>query len=244
MESVSSTWKFGGDEPASTAALTRRFVPMPRFDVVTAGNSERPGVEQYIQDTFRAAYGAAVQTFMPAILSVRCNGQLSGVAGVTLARYHQDLFLENYLDTPIEQALSQLAGNTVARNTIAEVGNLAATAPGVSRLVFVFLATALHRLGLQWMVFTATAPLLASLQKLGFQFAKLAPAELSRLPESSAAEWGSYYAHKPWVVAGRLDHAMELIGTRTLDCALQFVLADQIDAITAKMADELVAIRP
>lgn len=94
----------------------------------------RPAFEAFIQQRFRLAHGADIRHFMPQLFGVsQADGELCAVAGVRLAR-SEALFLEHYLDHPIEALVCAAAGQPVERRAIAEVGNLAASDNGSARL--------------------------------------------------------------------------------------------------------------
>lgn len=96
-------------------------------------DAERPMYEAFIQQRFRLAHGADIRHFMPQLFGVsQADGELCAVAGVRLAG-DEPLFLERYLDHPIEPLISAAADQPVARNAIAEVGNLAASDTGRDR---------------------------------------------------------------------------------------------------------------
>jgi len=221
---------------AGLAGIRQWFSPLPKFELIDGQATLRGDVQNYICAKFNKTYGANLSSFLPILLSLRCADNLSGVAGIGLARDYQPLFLEHYLDMPVERELMRLTSKPVERHTIAEVGNLVATTRGASRLVFIVLATALHRAGMEWMVFTATAPLITSLRRLGFAIEPIRPADPQRLPESNDTDWGSYYEHSPVVVAGRLDSAMDLIASRTVYGTIQTLLEEQIDEVAEQLA--------
>ncbi|GAB1394544.1 hypothetical protein MASR1M60_27080 [Rhodocyclaceae bacterium] len=121
------------------------------------------------------------------------------------------LFLESYLDRPIEQAMDERAAQPAERSRIAEVGHLAAEKNGGSLHVILALAAHLHRQGYEWVVFTATRELVGMFARLGLPLLALAKADPGRLG-AAACDWGSYYATEPVIVAGRIRLAMERLG--------------------------------
>lgn len=118
------------------------------------------------------------------------------------------LFLERYLDMPIETAMAQLAGQPVKRERIVEVGHLASEKHGSSIQVILALAEHLARQGHEWVVFTATRELLGIFSRLGLPLLALAPADAARLGQA-AASWGRYYETRPVVVAGKIRMGLE-----------------------------------
>ena len=186
---------------------TRQPVSTVRHTIV--GAPHRPIAEAFIADVFERHYGATIKNFAPNLMLLERGEHIAAAAGWRCAGEDQ-LFLENYLDLPIEAAVARLAGQPVRREAIVEVGNLAATRAGGSVDVILSLAAHLDRLGYEWVVFTATNELIGIFRRLGLPPLALAPADPSRLGEQ-AADWGSYYDSKPVVVAGRIRLALDMV---------------------------------
>lgn len=186
---------------------TRRPVATVRHTVVGAPHREL--AETFIADVFRRHYGAEVHSFAPNLMLLEDSDRITAAAGWRCAGEDR-LFLETYLDEPIEAAIARLAGQPVRREAIVEVGNLAADRPGSSVDVILNLARHLDRLGYEWVVVTATRELLGIFRRLGLSSLALAPADPGRLG-AGAANWGSYYESRPVVVAGRIALALEMV---------------------------------
>jgi hypothetical protein len=172
-----------------------------------AGSPRRAEAESFIGQVFRRHYGARIQHFAPNLLVLEHHGRLAAAAGWRCAG-EETLFLECYLDSPIEDAVARIAGCDVRRARIVEVGNLAAELPGSSVDIICALAAHLDRLGFEWVAFTVTRELVGIFRKLGLPLLALAPADPARLGEEAAA-WGSYYDTQPVVVAGRIRLALD-----------------------------------
>jgi hypothetical protein len=180
--------------PRAAASHPRRLEP------IDAAHPLRAECEQFIGTRFFAAYAARVTRFSPYLLGLRdALGHFCAAVGYTPAEGRR-LYLEQYLDAPVEQLL---APRGVARHSIVEVGHLAASTAGLGRALIPLLAQHLHRLGYLWVVFTATRELRNAFARLGLTPLELAVAEPARLPDGGA-RWGSYYEHAPVVVAGRI----------------------------------------
>ena len=115
------------------------------------------------------------------------------------------LFLEQYLDVPLEQAIGERAGHAVARSQIVEVGNLAAAHAGAARALIVSMTRLLHGHGLHCVAFTATTSLLNSFTRLRLQPGVLAAADPRRLPDAGQC-WGTYYHSQPQVMFGDIRY--------------------------------------
>jgi len=185
----------------------RRPLPTVRHTIV--GAPQRAAAESFIADIFNRHYGATVSSFAPNLMLLEETGRTVAAAGWRCAG-EERLFLETYLDEPIEAAVARLAGQPVKREAIVEVGNLAADRAGGSVDVILNLARHLDRLGYEWVAFTATSELIGIFRRLGLPPLALASADPTRLG-ADAADWGSYYASQPVVVAGRIRLALDMV---------------------------------
>lgn len=171
------------------------------------GSPRRKDAETFVRGAFKARYQAEVSSFAPNLMLLEQGERTVAVTGWRCAG-DERLFLECYLDEPIENAVERLAGQPVRREKIVEVGNLAAERAGGSVDVILTLGRHLDQLGYEWVVFTATRELIGIFRKLGLPLLALAPADPSRLPEP-VDDWGSYYESNPIVVAGRIRLGLE-----------------------------------
>lgn len=190
--------------PAVAASRVRRAEAfhIEQFGAVDAGRAD---LEAFIADAFLASYGAEVSHFCDVLLGCRdADGNWIAALGYTLAA-NGAIFLEQYLDAPIDVALSERVGQPVPRAEIVEVGNLASTHPGAARALIVATTRLLHGLGLRWVSFTATVSLLNSFTRLRLQPQVLAAADPRRLADAGR-HWGSYYETQPHVMFGDISY--------------------------------------
>ncbi|WP_219059935.1 thermostable hemolysin [Pseudomonas sp. UMAB-08] len=177
----------------------------PDMSLVRAlpGEPKRSEFEAYIQQRFHLAHGAEIRQFMPELFGLSNSaGGLSAVAGVRLAA-SGPLFLEHYLDEPIEPLICAAADRPVDRIGIVEVGNLAASDTGSARLSIITLTWLLAMGGLEWVAFTGNVGLVNSFHRLGLRPVTLCAADPQRLGEEQHA-WGSYYQSQPSVHVGNI----------------------------------------
>ncbi|MCD5996677.1 thermostable hemolysin [Pseudomonas sp. CDFA 602] len=180
-----------GDAGAGALSLSRALPSEPR----------RLDLEGFVQQRFREMHDAQVHHFMPELFGLSDGaGTLCAVAGIRLAAREQ-LFLESYLDTPIEQQVHAVAGHAVGRNAIVEVGNLAASTLGSARLSIITVTWLLAMGGLEWVAFTGNTALVNSFNRLGLRPVTLCPADPLRLGDERHT-WGSYYQTQPSVHVG------------------------------------------
>lgn len=176
-----------------------------RLEWIAPGHAERPALEAFIAAEFSRVYGARVQHFCRMLAGCRdACGRWVAALGYSLARDGR-LFLEQYLDHPVENGISQRVGTPIARDDIVEVGNLAGTNVGAARALIVFMTRHLHQQGLTWVTFTATRGLLNSFARLRLVPTVLAEADPARLHDAGR-DWGSYYASKPQVMFGNIGY--------------------------------------
>lgn len=169
----------------------------------TAPASDRAALEAFIGARFAERYGARIRHFMPELLGLEDGaGQLRASVGLRDAGC-EPLFLERYLDHPVECEIRAACGYLPPRARIVEVGNLAARSGGAARLLIVALADLLATEGFDWVVFTATPEVVNSFHRLELEPIALGEAQASRMG-AELADWGSYYDAHPQVMAGHI----------------------------------------
>ena len=167
----------------------------------------RAEAEDFIRHIFHERYGADVKSFAPNLMLIEEDERIVASAGWRGAN-SEPLFLERYLDAPIERIIGQRAGIQIDRKRIVEVGNLASDRAGGSLDIILHMARHLHRAGFEWVVFTATQQLIGIFTKLGLPLLALSVADATRLGDA-ANDWGSYYETQPIVVTGPIRLAIE-----------------------------------
>ncbi|MCB1614867.1 MAG: thermostable hemolysin [Pseudomonadales bacterium] len=153
-------------------------------------HDKKSRLEHFVYNTFYSHYGARVNHFMPLMLAFEQNDILA-VAGVRSA-CGSHLFLEQYLDAPIEKLLSGFYGRPVSREGIVEIGNLSSTCLGSAKFLFVALAALLHQAEAQWVVCVANPAVRAIFRKMKLPFDCVQSVDKARLGKESEL-WGSYY---------------------------------------------------
>lgn len=226
-------------DTATTAATSRSQSvagELPTFCLNHTNSAGRAAVENYIARQFQQVYGANLHHFMPWLLSYGSGGRTQGVLGLRRAA-HEPLFLEQYLDNPVETQLSAAVGAPVARADIVEIGNLVATARGGSRLLFLMLAELFAAADLTWAIFTATPEVHHLLQKLTDNQKFLCHADGSRLGPA-LADWGSYYTTEPAVIAINVRAERQRLLERPLVKDLLSVCRPQAQAFARQLQPE------
>lgn len=174
-----------------------------------ADDPRRAELERFVGDVFASRHGARVCSFMPSLLAMRNDaGAICSVAGFRCAA-DQALFLERYLDEPIERAIALSAGRQISRSQIVEVGNLAGRDCRSAMRLVLDLPRLLMERGHRWIAFTATDTLRGILASYHAPLLDLGVATASRA-RSTGDEWGRYYDSNPRVMVGYLPDGLSL----------------------------------
>ncbi len=181
------------------------------FDVIQPGDADWDQVTNFIHDTYARAYGANVDTFMPQIMRVsNAAGECRAVMGFRLAGEGR-LFLEDYLDEPVEDVISRYLGKPVNRSEIIEVGNLAEAEPGDARMALVGGTAYMRSLGCRWLVFTGVSRMRNAFRRLGLDIWELMAADEKMLSSEEVAKWGTYYQGHPVVCFGDIKQGHDIL---------------------------------
>ncbi|MGJ7484559.1 thermostable hemolysin [Variovorax sp. LT2P21] len=192
--------------PAGVASERPALVVHGRDDL------RRAEVEAFVLGIFAQRYGAQVQQFAPVLVSLQDHGEIVAAAGYRCAA-DAPLFLERYLSSPIETLLATQAATQPARRSVVEVGHLAASRAGEGRRLIALLGPHLAAQGFQWVVSTLTTELRQLFVRIGVTPLALGTADPAALG-AEAAHWGSYYDHRPVVLAGHLGQALHHMARR------------------------------
>lgn len=199
--------------PAPSCAAARTPESPSMLHVHGADDPGRAEVERFIRAVYAERFGATVRRFAPCLVSLRDgDGRIVAAAGYRFADT-QPLFLERYLDEPVDAALHRSAGALPVREGIVEVGHLAAARSGEGRRLILLLGPHLAARGAQWVVSTLTEELRHLFVRIGVTPLALGAADPARLGPD-AADWGDYYAHRPVVLAGHLPLALRTLARR------------------------------
>ncbi len=171
----------------------------------------RGAVERFLEERYERAFGGRIRKHYPCLISVRDGeGAISAAAGFRRADGGA-LFLEQYLDDPIEGLIGAHFGGPVARRDIAEIGNLASLTPTASWALFEALALHLEDEGCRFAVATATRQLRRTFARARMDTRTLSRAAAERLGEGRE-DWGGYYRRDPEVLAGPISAQADKLG--------------------------------
>jgi hypothetical protein len=192
--------------------------PSPKIDndlkLIEHSADNSAVVERFIRDRFFEDYRAKLSHLMPRLFSLSDTSERMVAAFGLREAAKSKLFMECYLDEPIEQRIQRLVAQKVSREHIIEVGNLAAL-PGGARSMITMLTRHLYELGFEWVTFTGVALVRAAFLRLGLNPQVIAQATPDRLTAAERLAWGRYFEGRPIVMVGHIPK-----GYRTL-CRVQ-----------------------
>ncbi len=178
--------------------------------VLPIGHPRRAKLEQFIQHHYGQVYHAQLTHFMPLLLGLYdAEGTPFAALGLRTAD-SGTLYLEQYLDAPIESYLSAQTGQTVDRAHIVELGHFAVACPEAAMWMILLSNAYLQASGAQWGCASLIPILLKTLQKLGLKPLQLAMVDVHRLQDTQT-DWGNYYQQQPLVVADDVPHSFTVI---------------------------------
>lgn len=240
MELLSINQELALDRPRKAAPKQlRRLLNVGSEFVLHDRQSCRPEQqERYIADTYSQAYQASVTEFAPYLLELTCGGSISGVAGIRPAMSNNaanKLFLEHYLDVPLDELVAPRVGKPTERAAYVEVCNLAARRPGACQLINIVLVASLYAAGFRYAGFVSTAQLERIVRKQHFSVRNIAVADPSRLG-NVAGQWGNYYECSPNVLLVDIRKTLQNIREYTLPRAVLAFYVSSIEAVGQRLA--------
>jgi hypothetical protein len=173
------------------------------FSIVEPDSTERASLEARIRSGFGMHFDACIEGFMPRFAHYRHASGATGVIGIRCAA-DEPLFLESYLNTPVESAIADTTGAPIGRDRIVEVGQFVVDDRDIVTSFFRDLVPFLIENGYDWVCFTGTDRIRALLARVGFHGLPVARADAARV-RNTGDRWGRYYDFDPVVILGKLD---------------------------------------
>lgn len=165
-----------------------------------------------IRQQYAAVHGADPVISYQDLFVEKNADRVSAVCGYRRASAGK-LFLEAYLDKPVEDVLEAALGRKFLRHDIVEIGSLAAeTAPAMIALW----SRAANELAYKAEVAVAvlTSPLRRMFGRIGLSLKEIEPASGERL-DAGAQRWGRYYAQDPFICAGFIAEGQQKLARFT-----------------------------
>jgi Thermostable hemolysin len=168
---------------------------------------DRRRVERFIEEHYHRQFGAVIASHYPTLMSLHApDGRILAALGLRLAADNR-LFLEQYLEQPIDHLVSAAIGETVDRSEIIEIGNLASRSRHATVRLIIAAARHLDTHRYLYAAVTATERLRCIFDSFCFSWTLLGPARAECLPDGGHT-WGRYYRHDPQVIVGATGPAV------------------------------------
>lgn len=181
--------------------------------VVTRQDDAYDAVCHFVHDQYRHHFDCDLKQFMPSHLVLFQDNEILAVAGFRAADT-EPLFLEQYLDVPIETFIDSRLGRAPGREKIVEVGGFAAKDHSSALQLMLALSLKLYDLGFECLVCAANSPIRRCLKLSGFIWEVLGEVDPSRV-DARANNWGRYYQSRPQLLAGVIPQNNAQLKART-----------------------------
>lgn len=197
--------------------LKRKFIYCPSLKIANislydSSLEDASEIRLFIQDIYFRHYKAKIDITYPFLMAVLDkNNNILAAVGFRYADVDK-LFLEQYLDDKIENILSEKYHTNISRTKIVEIGSLASSGNGMSKFLFIALATYLRKFGYYYAVMTGTSKLRENFRKLNLRPEIICRASQDKLFNNNE-DWGSYYDTNPKVMVGDIDRGYKMLKT-------------------------------
>jgi len=182
-----------------TSRSTKQAINDTSIKILGTSHVLRSQTEDFIKRVFKQHHNAQISSFLPELFAVFDeSGNTKSVLGLRNAQC-EALYLERYLDQPIETLIEQTAQPLVRRGQIVEIGNLASLNSASCKVLFSFITQHLQDQNIKWITCTGTTVLRLVFRRLGIKAWSIHEADQSRLGDEQY-EWGSYYDNDPHVM--------------------------------------------
>jgi len=168
---------------------------------------------RFVHQQYWRAHGATLRSLMFTRFAILGEDNApSAVVGIKQFN-DQSTLVEKYLDSPIEQVISQFIKQPVLRSQVVEVGNLAADSLIQSCRLIVFLLNWLSEQGIQYATCTGTNAVRLALKRARVPFNTIGDADAERLGDERW-HWGSYYDNDPKILLIDIKEGLSAVSTR------------------------------
>lgn len=229
------------DVSAASQGLSRRAcwtktgtVIVPNEIVVSVlekHDEERRAAETLINKRYREQFGVSVEVNYPLLLALtKKSGEVLSAVGLRCAA-DSPLFLEQYLDHPIEFDLERHHLGRHRREQIAELGSFASVSNSASLYLVAAMTAYMETQRYKVVTVTGTQRLRRLFSVFEFELTTLVAARKERLVDQWI-DWGSYYDDDPQVLAGNVRQCFEaaVLRARALCTPARWSVLDRIVA--------------
>ena len=183
--------------------------PTYELMIATPGDHQFEEACDFSREQYGKHFSCELNQFYPAMFCLYRDAVMVACCGFRSAG-DEPLFLEQYLDQPIETSIQtgSVIERRLQRQEIVEIGGLAVLSRNEALAFMVRLAPQFLALGFSHATCTVTAPVRKCLSKLGIASVYLAAAKPERVSQTDNA-WGRYYSLSPVVLAGEIQPAID-----------------------------------
>lgn len=174
------------------------------------GAPDRQLIEDFITLAFEREFGASIEVNYPILIGL-CDraGRIRAGVGMRMASCEK-LFLEQYLDMPVEITLGQNLLHQVERNVVVELGSFASTGLNMSLYLLGAAAAYLATRGFEFGLVTATDKMNRLFKMFDFHTQVICRAQKHDLL-NQAMNWGTYYSCDPKVIVGSIQQCLAAV---------------------------------
>jgi len=196
---------------ANAQTLLARNANSPfELQLWTRGATGREPVEDFIARAYAREFAASIAVHYPLLISVSDGiGGICAAVGVRMA-CDEALFLEQYLDRPVEATLRHVLDRHVGRDVIVELGSFASTGFNMSVYLLGAVSAYLSTRGFEVGLVTATDKLSRLFDIFDFPTQVICPAGREALRDQTE-DWGTYYSRNPRVIAGSIGQCLAAV---------------------------------
>ncbi len=168
--------------------------------------------QDLIATRYAQQFGVRLVPHYPRFLALQCpggdiGGDILSAVGIRSAA-DGPLFLEQYLDQPVQDVLVQRGLGRHGRSRIVELGSLASTSNCASLYLIAAMAAYMQQKGHAVATVTGTRRLRRIFSLFDFNLTSLCAARRERLIDPRQ-DWGSYYEDDPQVLAAPVRHCFD-----------------------------------
>jgi len=173
------------------------------LQLIELAHAEYQEAVAFARSRYQETIDCRLDTFYPKFLARFEHGSIVALLGIRCAG-RGALFLEQYLDQPVELTLDAINLGGFQRSQIAEVGGLAAQGVRQATRLMEDVRSVLAQSEVEVVVCTANDATQFCLKRIGVNYLVLAEASESCLTNHQT-DWGRYYQGSPKVLAGRVE---------------------------------------
>lgn len=186
------------------------FVSAVNVDLFARGCPEYNKVEAFINKSFKKKYSTEAK-FVPSILiSLNYNKRIFEVLGMGLAE-SGPLFLEQYLQYPIEQEIGFFYKTAIKRESIAEMGTVISFCRSTKQLLLILLINYLYKTNREWLVLLSNSEIENTLKRMHFTTVPFSDESIKK-----KEQWAGYLNDESRIMYGHIPSAMSILMQKPL----------------------------